>query len=92
MAVAERLKGIVCLEDVKSIPRNTWETTPVGEIMTPKERLKSAAPETDGRVVLKTLTDKDVHQVPVVEGDRIVGIICRSDILRYIRLRSELGE
>ncbi len=84
------LLGIVCLEDVKATPREKWADTTVAEIMTPKERLEAVSPEDDGNKILNRLTAKDIHQVPVVEGGRVTGIICRSDILRYIQLRSEL--
>ncbi|MFQ6069612.1 MAG: site-2 protease family protein [Candidatus Aminicenantales bacterium] len=91
VADEERLKGIVCLEDVKKLPQERWATTTVGEIMTPREKLEAVSFDTDGRSILTSLTSKDVNQVPVMEGDRIAGIICRNDILRFIQLRSELG-
>lgn len=85
-----RLKGIVCLEDVKATPREKWSETKVSEIMTPEEKLESVPPDADGNKILKSLTAKDIHQVPVIREDKVEGIICRSDILRYIQLRSEL--
>ena len=85
------LKGIVCLEDVKSTPSEKWSMTKVGEIMTPKEKLEAVSPDTDGSQILNRITIKDIHQIPVMEGEKIAGIICRSDILRFIQLRSELG-
>jgi Zn-dependent protease len=91
--VAERgsLKGIVCLEDVKATPKEDWPKIRVGDIMTPKEKLEAVSPDTDGRKILTSITSKDIHQVPVMEGEKIAGIICRNDILRFIQLRSELG-
>lgn len=91
--VAEQgsLKGIVCLEDVKATPKEDWPSIRVGDIMTPKEKLEAVSPDADGRKILSSITSKDIHQVPVMEGERIAGIICRSDILRFIQLRSELG-
>lgn len=85
-----RLRGIVCLEDVKATPRDKWSETTVSEIMTPEEKLESVSPDADGNKILNSLTAKDIHQVPVIREDKIEGIICRSDILRYIQLRSEL--
>jgi len=85
------LRGIVCLEDVKATPREKWATTTVGEIMTPREKLEAVSPDTDGSKVLNSLTAKEIHQVPVMKGEKIAGIICRTDILRYIQLRTELN-
>jgi len=84
------LRGIVCLEDVKATPRGEWSTTTVGEIMTPREKLEAVSFDTDGSKVLNSLTTKEIHQVPVMEGEKVAGIICRTDILRYIQLRTEL--
>ena len=87
----QTLQGIVCLEDVKATPRDKWAELTVSEIMTPKEKLETVSPDDDGNKILNSLTAKDIHQVPVVEEGKITGIICHSDILRYIQLRSELG-
>ncbi len=87
----DSLHGIVCLEDVKATPKDKWPGTKVADIMTPKDKLEAVSPNDDGNTVLKSLTSKDIHQVPVVEGGKVKGIICRSDVLRYIQLRSELG-
>jgi CBS domain-containing protein len=86
-----RLKGIVSLEDVKAVPREKWAELTVAEIMTPKEKLEAVSPDDDGNKILSSLTAKEIHQVPVVVEGKVTGIICRSDILRYIQLRSDLG-
>ena len=88
---SQMLQGIVCLEDVKATPRDKWAELSVSEIMTPKEKLEAVSPDDDADKILNSLTTKDIHQVPVVEGGKVLGIIRHSDILRYIQLRSELG-
>jgi predicted transcriptional regulator len=85
------LQGIVCLEDVKATPQEKWAGKTVKEIMTPKDKLETVSPDDDGNKILNSMTAKDIHQVSVVEEGKVMGIICRSDILRYIQLRSELG-
>lgn len=91
--VADRgdIKGIVCLEDVKKIPKDQWSSARVSEVMTPREALATASPEDDGNKVLAQLTTKSIHQVPVVKDGKIQGIVCRTDILQFLQLRSELG-
>jgi Zn-dependent protease len=91
VTVGGDLKGIVCLEDVKALAREEWPRSPVSDIMTPKDRLQSVSLEADGNEILSTLTARNVHQVPVMDGDRVAGIICRTDILRVLQLKSELG-
>jgi Zn-dependent protease/predicted transcriptional regulator len=85
------LKGIVCLDDIKAAPRQDWMDTKVQDIMTARDRLEAVKPDSDGSEVLKSLTDKNVNQVPVMDGNRVAGIICRTDFLRYIKTKTELG-
>ncbi|MDH4196291.1 MAG: site-2 protease family protein [Candidatus Aminicenantes bacterium] len=85
------LRGIICLEDVKAQPRSLWPKTSVGEIMTPRDKLVAVTPDADGSRVLASLASRDVHQVPVLDGDRVAGIICRTDMLKVLQLRSDLG-
>ena len=87
----EVLKGIVCLEDVKGTPKDGRAGLTVEDIMTPREKLQAVSPDDDGRSILNSLTSKDIHQVPVMEGGRVTGIICRTDVLRFIQLKRDLG-
>jgi CBS domain-containing protein len=87
----EVLMGIVSLEDVKTIAREDWTKTTVAEIMTPRDKLEAVSPESDGSDILNSLTSKEIHQVPVMVGDKVEGIIRRTDILRFIQLRKDLG-
>jgi Zn-dependent protease/predicted transcriptional regulator len=85
------IKGIVCLEDVKKIPKDQWSSAMVREIMTPREDLAAVSPDDDGNKVLAQLTSNSIHQVPVMKGGKIQGIVCRTDILHFLQLRSDLG-
>jgi Zn-dependent protease/predicted transcriptional regulator len=85
------IKGVVCLEDVKKTPREQWSTLRVDQAMTPRENLNMASPDDDGNQILNLLTSKHVNQVPVVKSDKIEGIIYRTDILHFMKLRSDLG-
>ncbi len=86
-----QLNGIVCLEDVKSVLPEKRDMTSIREIMTPRDKLMAVSPEDDGNAVLAKLASGKIHQVPVMEGGKIRGIVCRNDILDLLHLRSELG-
>ena len=91
--VTERgaLAGIVCLEDVKAVPAGKRAATMVREIMTPQDALEVVSPQTDGNKILAKLSNGKVHQVPVIEGGKVKGLVCRADILDYLHLRSNVG-
>ena len=85
------VKGIVCLHDIKSIPRERWPATTIGDVMIPQSQLERVSPGDDASVALNKLTSKNIHQVPVVQENRVLGILRRNDILNYLQLHADLG-
>jgi Zn-dependent protease/CBS domain-containing protein len=84
-------RGVLTLPDVTKVPKDKWSWTSVSEVMTPWNRLTRVEPTTDLLETLK-LMEKDGHgHLPVVEGDRLVGLLTRDEVLRFLRLRAEIG-
>jgi len=86
----DSIQGTICLRDVKKLPRSEWEITSVKMVMTPRDKFKPVSPDTDGEEVLRRMAETMSSEIPVMDGDEVVGIICRDDMLRNIQLRSEL--
>ncbi len=85
------LAGLVCLEDVRKVPRERWETTTVREIMTPADKLTVASPREDATDAFNDLARTDVRQVPVVQDCHVVGMLRRRDIVRWLQLHSAVA-
>jgi Zn-dependent protease/CBS domain-containing protein len=88
MDEGEHLRGIVCLADVRGVPEPSWEATPVKEIMTPADELSTVEPDAAAEEALKALGTRDIDQVPVMEGDRLVGVLRRQDLVRWLSLHA----
>ena len=86
-----RLAGIICLHDVRKVPRAQWAGTMVRQAMTPGPQLQVVTPGDDGNTVLSRMAAKDVHQVPVMDGERLVGMVTRSDLVRFLQWQTEMG-
>jgi Zn-dependent protease/CBS domain-containing protein len=86
-----RLVGLVCIQDVRKAPRQQWDTTTVSQIMTPTTQLTVATPREDAGEALNDLARLDVNQLPVVENEQLVGLLRRSDIVRWLQLHSEMS-
>ena len=86
-----RLYGIVTLHNIKSFPQQEWGVTPVREIMTPADKLRTAYPHQDALSVMEQMVESDVNQMPVVNEGRVVGLVARDNLIRFLRTRSELG-
>lgn len=87
----ERLIGLVSLEDVRKLPRDDWERTMVSEIMTRAEELIVLSPQEEANAALEKLTRRDVRQLPVLENGRLVGLLRRRDIVKWLQLQSDFA-
>ena len=90
VATGGRIQGLVTLRNVRSSPRRQWADKTVAEVMTPLDKIKLVSPDDDLAGVLKILAEQDVNQLPVVDGDNIVGIIGRDSLLSFINVRDKL--
>lgn len=86
-----QLLGMLTLRDVAEVPRAEWGQITTGQVMLPWERLAHVTPNTELLSALQTMDDANVNQVPVVQGQEIVGMLSREQVLRYLRARTELG-
>ncbi|MDH5695987.1 MAG: site-2 protease family protein [Dehalococcoidia bacterium] len=86
-----RFHGILTLHNIKSVPQSDWDMTQVERIMTPVDQLKVASPEQDALSILEQMGESDINQIPVVSEGRVIGLITRDNLTRFLRTRSELG-
>lgn len=84
-----QLSGIVTLTDVRGLPPEQWEHTPVRNILT-KGPLHYVRPDDDLTTALDLITKYDVNQVLVLREGQCAGVVSRADILDYLSLKREL--
>ncbi len=84
-------KGILTMRNIKSVPQVRWDTTQVEKIMLPINRLKAARPEQDVLSIAEEMNENDINQIPVVSEGKVIGLITRENLIRFMRTRSELG-
>lgn len=91
VVAGDRIAGLVSLEDVRKVPREAWDKTPVSQIMTRAEQLAAVTPEEDASEALNQLERRDVRQVPVIQNGHLVGLLRRRDIMRWLQTQSEFA-
>jgi Zn-dependent protease/predicted transcriptional regulator len=87
----DQLAGLITLSDIRHVPRDQWEQTPVGLSMTPLERLHTVSPQQNLNDVLPLMAERDVNQLPVTQDGRLVGVVTRDAVMRYLEVRRNLG-
>jgi Zn-dependent protease/predicted transcriptional regulator len=86
-----RFKGILTLHNIKTVPQSDWDMTQVEKIMIPADQLKVASPDQDALSIVEQMDENDINQTPVVNEDRVIGLITRDNLVRFLRTRAELG-
>lgn len=86
----EDFVGLVCLEDLRRVRPNERATKTVADIMTPKERIETVAPSGHASDAMKTLSEKNVNQLPVVENGRLVGLLTRENVMRWLSIERDV--
>ena len=81
------LAGSVSLEDVRRVPRERWDATTVREVMTPADRLGSVSPDEPAAEAYRTLLERGIRQVPVVEEGRLLGFLRQSEVVRWLQMQ-----
>jgi predicted transcriptional regulator len=87
-----RILGIVTMQCVRAIPKETRETVTVKEAMIPCESavtIKSSASALDA---MNIMARQDVGRLLILDGARLLGIVTRGDLMRTIRTRQEFLE
>jgi Zn-dependent protease len=78
------LVGIVTFTDLAKNPKEKWKDLTIKDVMT--KDVLMVSPGSSSIDVLMKMTRKGIGRLPVVEGDKVVGIISRSDIIKTAKL------
>jgi Zn-dependent protease/CBS domain-containing protein len=83
---AGHVLGLICLEDIRKIPRQAWRETSVRDIMTPEEQLTTTTADADAAQALERISRDGINQLPVMDNGELKGLIRREDILTWLSL------
>ncbi len=84
--------GIISLKDVKAVPKDRWESAGVKEVMQAFDGSLAVSESDDIAMVLERMIQEDKSRFLVMNNSGLTGIITRSGIARYLRLKGELGD
>ncbi len=91
IVLGDRFLGIVTLTDIKNLPQEEWSSHYVGEVIRRHEELRCVRPEDDLGTAVQIMAEQDLNQLPVIVDGRLVGLLSRSDVIRFLQMRRELG-
>jgi len=81
--------GILTLKEVKDVPRENWGKVKVSEAYIPHEKRWEISPDADAIKALESMIKEDKGRIAVTEKDRIIGLITRNGIARYVQIKGK---
>ncbi len=78
--------GLLAYADVRKIPRSQWGSRAAGEVMTPAAKVLSVSPEDGIDLAIRHMAERHLNQLPVLEEGKLVGMISRANVLRFLEL------
>ena len=82
--------GVITVSDVRRVPRDSWAQVPAQRIMTPRSNVITVNAAQPAVEVLVLLGEKGLNKVPVLEDDRMVGLVTRRELMDRIQLAERL--
>jgi Zn-dependent protease/predicted transcriptional regulator len=87
----DTMVGLVTIEDVRKVSADSRKQTAVRDVMTPSKKMVVVAPDEEASEAFYRLQSEDLRQLPVVQENKIVGLLRRKDIVRWLQFQSQLG-
>jgi Zn-dependent protease len=78
------LLGTVSIEQVRQVSTDEWPTATVEQIMIPRAQLPTLPPDAGAEQALLELARSDVDQLVILEGRKLLGLVRREDLLRWL--------
>jgi Zn-dependent protease len=90
-AQGKHVVGLLCITDVRGVPREEWHGVSAGQAASALSERNTVPPTTDAWEALVRMSQENCGRLLVVENGLLRGIISRTDIMRLMRSRLQLG-
>src|SRR3989339_1161284 len=78
--------GIITLKEIKNVHREDWSKVKVSDVFTPHNKKWEVTPDSNVMKALELMIKEDKGRIIVMENDKIVGLITRNGIARYLQI------
>jgi Zn-dependent protease len=83
--------GILTLKQIKKVPPKLWNSVTTVDIAARYARAGMASPQQTADTLYEEMNLRNTDYMPVMEGDKIAGVVTRSALMNLVRNRSEFG-
>lgn len=84
-------RGILSLNDIKEVdPSKRGEMRVADVVEQDEEAMTTIAPDADAMDALEIMSRTGRGRIPVTEGERLVGIVSRRDVMHFLAVKTDL--
>jgi Zn-dependent protease/CBS domain-containing protein len=83
-------EGVATVGQIRQVPRQRWGWTPIRQIMTPLSNLQPVRAGEAAYSVLERMVSEGQSLLPVVDGNRFLGLVRQDSLLRFAQTRNSL--
>lgn len=87
----QKLIGVISIHDVKEIPREEWPNVYVGGIVKKVSENEKVDISMEVSDAAKKMAKNNLGHLVVMSGDKLEGIITKSDLMNFLNIQSELS-
>lgn len=86
-----KVVGIVTMQSVRSVPAESRSSRTVKEVMVPFNSTATVRPDSSALDAFHLMARRGIGRLIVTDGDMLLGLVTRGDMMKTIRTRQELG-
>ena len=83
--------GYVTLNHIKHLPRERWDKLRVADVMNTLPPELFLHPEEEAVEALSKMVRSGRGRLPVVDKEKLVGILTRKDVMSFLQIKTDLG-
>jgi CBS domain-containing protein len=77
--------------EVKRVSPEDYDRVPVREVMVPLAERLTIAPEEDVSVAFQRMADEELGRLVVMQRGRMLGLVTKTGLSRFLRMKLELS-
>ena len=87
---SQKIIGVISIHDIKAFPRQDWAKITVGEVVKTLSDNEKIDLDMEVSDAFRRMTNNNLGHLIVFDGNRIKGMITRTDVTNYIQFYSDL--
>ncbi len=87
----DKLLGVVTLKEMMCVPRKDWNSVKISDIVPSYAARLTVFPKESAAKALEMMVTEDKGRLVVMNEGKMVGLITRNGVARYIKIKKELS-